>query len=469
MEICPHPVAPAVAHGYGFGHIGAPDHNGLAVPVHFGLGQMELTVFSGKFKAHDIPGADALQIRPYIREAHFHAAIRDIFHALRARKLNAEARVHAIDILQGTLHHHIGHLLLLGRMDRHLIADGLRAHGPGQRQDFLCVQLILHKEGTPAAVGIAVVVGSQQGEDKGKVKIPLPAPHFHHGFLQFVVAVRLAHVGAALVPDDALGGIAYDGLYAAVPDELRSFRPAVRLFLDGIHLVQFLLRESGSVDGLPGHPGLDAASAPGIYDDAYGNVQRCLEALGKEIAHGRCLGRHLGAAVFPAGLHIFYRLCALRGLDIEHTDVPGRSGSRHNGLGSTLHFLEAEAAQRHLHIGLAAANPHFSQHDIAAGKGLLPRFHAKGADRSIGLAGGNDHLPAAVVLHGSLVLGSVPAYNNRLARISPSPYGNGTLLLQHGVVGENAGQDQTNCQYIVHCKSTTWFFLFIPISLKRKL
>ena len=330
-------------------------------------------------------------------------------------------------------------------MNGYLVAQGLRADGPGLAQDFLGVQLVLHKEGAPAAVRISVVVRGQERKEEGKLSPPLLAPHFHHGFLELVIAVRLSHVGAALIPEDALGGVPYNGFHAAVPDEFRSLGPAVGLFLHGIQVLEFLLGKAGAVYGLTGHPGLDAAAAPGIHNDAHGHAQGLGQALSKEVCHGRSLGRYGAVGVGPNGIHIGLGLGALAGFDVK--DANQRSGFRsgHDGLRGTFHFLEAKAGDGHLHIGLSAAKPDFSQHNVVHRKGFLPGFHRKRVSGARSLSGGNAYPPGAIGLHRGPVGLAIPDHFHLLARVSPPPNRGLGFLLQDGVVGENVRKHQ-GCQ-----------------------
>ena len=43
-------------------HFGALDKDGLAVPVYFGIGQVEHTVLAGQFEALDFPVLDRLEV-----------------------------------------------------------------------------------------------------------------------------------------------------------------------------------------------------------------------------------------------------------------------------------------------------------------------------------------------------------------------------------------------------------------------
>ena len=423
--------------------IGTFHHYSLAVPVNLRLGQVELPVFTGQFKAHYVAAGDGAQVAPDLGKGHFHAAIGLIDNVLEAGQFHGNARIDAVHALQGAEHHHIGHFLLLGRVHRYLVAQGFRADGPGLAQDFLRVQLVFHKEGTPAAIGIAVLIRSEEREDEGKFSPPLPAPHLHHGLLQLVVAMRLAHVGTALVPEDALGGIAHDGRHPAVPDEFRGLRPAVRLLLNRIQVSEFLLRKAGAVNDFAGHPGLNPAAAPGIDDDTHRHVQAFGQAFGKEIAHGRCPGRHGAVGVGPMGVYVLLRRGFLGGLDVKDTHLRGGFRGREDSLRCALNLLETKALDGHFHIGLAGANPHFAQGDIVHGQALLATFYAKGVGAA-GLTGWEHYAPGAVIGHLGYGLDAVPGSGHLHFGTgrSPAPDRDGGFPLQHSVVGKQMGQLQ---------------------------
>ena len=330
-------------------------------------------------------------------------------------------------------------------MHSDLVSQGLGAHRPGIAEDLLRVELVLDEVAAPAAVGIAVLVRGKEGKDERKVYSPGSAPHFHHGFLELVITF-LADIGASLIPDDALCSITGDGSHAPVPDEFRSLGPAVRLLLDCIDCIQFLLGKTRIVYYILRHPGLYAAAAPGIYDNAHRYAQALCEPLRKEITHCRCPRNHIGRRERPCSLDIIDGLGFLRSLYIENTHVLCRFHGIHDGIRGTFHFLEAEAAYGHLHVGLAAAEPYFAQHHVRNGNLVLSGNHVHGI-RTARLTGGDGNPPRAVFLNGCLVRAVVPgrAHTHCLSRLSPAPYIHIGLPLKHHVVRENMSYFECLC------------------------
>ena len=409
--------------------IGTLDHDGLAVPVNLRLRQVELPVLAGEFEARHVAAGDGAQVAPHLSEGHFHGTIGLIHNVLELGQFHGDAGIDAVYALQGAEHHHVGHLLLLGRVYGDFVAQGFGADGPGVVNEFLRIQLGFNEVRTPATVGIAVLIRGQERIDERQFPAPGRTPGTHHLRLQLVITV-LADVGAALIPENALGGIAHDGRHAAVPDEFRRFRPAVRLLFNGVNGLAVLRRDAGSIDHVIGHPRLNPTAAPGVDDDAHRHAQAPGEPPGKEVAHGRGLCRDGAVGVGPMGVHVFLGACFLGGLDVEHAHLRGGFRRCQNGFRGAFNLLKTKSLDGHFHVGLAGANPHFTQGNVVHGEGLLAGFDTEGVGAA-GLTGWEDHAPGAVIGHLGYGLGAVPGAGDLHlgTGLAPAPHGDGGFPL----------------------------------------
>ena len=110
-------------------------------------------------------------------------------------------------------------------------------------------------------------------------------------------------------------------------------------------------------------------------------------------------------------------------------------------LRAAFNSLEAEAAYRHLHIGLAGADPYFTKSDVIHGEFFLTALHGNGV-RAAGLGGSYPHFPGTVLGHLCLECPAVPGCldGNGITGLSPAPYGSRGLTLHNCVVTEDIGQ-----------------------------
>ena len=194
-------------------------------------------------------------------------------------------------------------------------------------------------------------------------------------------------------------------------------------------------------DGLFVHPGLDGTSAPVGFDDADRNLQHALEVLGEEIGRGAGVCNRLGLVDFPS----FGRYGVLRsghGLagDLDHADRRGGLGVD-DEIFAALGGLAAIPFDRHLHVGLAGAEPDFADQDI-----VDRQFLSVGNDDVVGTAcgrGGDAGKPFArfgIGLDGDLGPGPAGTDGDFLAGSRRAPEGGVGLLLQDHVVTEEVGQ-----------------------------
>ena len=321
-------------------------------------------------------------------------------------------------------------------MDGNLVAEGFQTHGVRIRRCFHGAHLGAHEIRAPAAVGISVAVGSQKRVNERHVLVsPLVPPHLNHCGLELVVAV-LAYVGATLVPQEAPCAIAGNGLHAAVPDEFRIPGP-FRMRLQRLNLRQFFCRYSGALDGLLRHPGLNAAAAPGVHDDAHRHSKGLREPLGEEITHGGNACCHGRAGKLPLRFNIVLRLREARCINLENADVPGGFRGVQDGVAGAFNLLEAVAANRHVHVGLTGAYPDLSKHHVVHDKGFLATAYVQGVGAA-GLAGRYFHPPRAVLCNSRFYCLEIPgvAHVYGLAGISPTPDIHRAFALEHGVIRE---------------------------------
>ena len=326
-------------------------------------------------------------------------------------------------------------------MDRHFVAQGLQADGVRIGRQLQGVHLRLHEFRAPAAVGIAVFIGCQQGIDEGHLSPPpRVAPEPDHRSLQLVVTV-LADVGATLIPEETLRGIACDRCHTPVPAGRHAVGPLARFFTQRLDLRKLCVGHAGTFHGRHRHPRLDAASAPGVDDDAHRHVEIVGQAFGEEISHGRSLRKCLAVRQLPAAVHILLDDMGGVRLDVEHADTRRVLRRLQQMVPESVDLLETEAAHRHLHIGLAAAHPDFAEGDI----GDSQRFLAATDRHRIGAAGGSGchvHAPGAVGRDARPDRSPVPGSGDRdgLAGLTPAPDRSRGLALQDHVVGKDVGQ-----------------------------
>ena len=326
-------------------------------------------------------------------------------------------------------------------MDRHFVAQGLQADGVRIGRQLQGVHLRLHELRAPAPVGIAVFIGCQQGIDEGQLSPPpRVAPKTDHRSLQLVIAV-LADVGTALIPEESPGGKACDRRHTAVPAGRHAVGPLARFFTQRLDLRKLCIGHAGTFHGRHRHPRLDAASAPGVDDDAHRHVEIVGQAFGEEISHGRSLRKCLAVRQLPAAVHILLDDMGGVRLDVEYPDTRRVLRRLQQMIPESVDLLETEAAHRHLHIGLAAAHPDFAEGDVGDGQRFLAAAdgHCIGA---AGRAGSKRHTPGTVGGNARLDGGPVPGSGDRdgLAGLTPAPDRSRGLALQDHVVGKDVGQ-----------------------------
>ena len=186
---------------------------------------------------------------------------------------------------------------------------------------------------------------------------PQGAPLVHHGGSDLRVVAGVVQVGFSLVPDETAGRIVTQRIDHAV-EQLPGghFLPVQGLGEGHVDVRRILQR-------LHAEPGLDGRAAPVGHKQADGDLRHELgkgfaEVIGRgaELARGRRRGTLPGAgAVFLQGIGIvaFYR---------EHAHHRRGRGVP-DGFVGVGHALVVPAAQGHLHVGLAAADP-----DLADGQ-----------------------------------------------------------------------------------------------------
>ena len=208
-----------------------------------------------------------------------------------------------------------------------------------------------------------------------------------------------------------------------------------------LDLGQLFGGNTGAFHGRHGHPRLDAAAAPGIHDDAHRHAKTARQLLREQIRHGRCICILLTVSKLPNIRNIFQFHMHRIGSHIQHADARSIFLRLHQVRPESFHFLEAEAAHRHLHVRLPAADPDFPEHHVGYRQVFLAGANGDRI-RAAGRAGGQRHPPSAVVGHPGLDGGAVPGTLDRdgLARFPPAPHGSGGLLLKDHVVGERMGQ-----------------------------
>ena len=307
------------------------------------------------------------------------------------------------------------------------------AHDPAVLRLAGGLLLLLAQDGVPEGVGVVVAIGRQLHLIDGKAGVAgLAAPQGNQRLHALGILQRVqAHVGLALVPDHALEGVLPHGRPLAVIHDggavhLEDPAPGERV---GGHA-------GIASHDFPGEPAFHAAAAPGVVDDAHGHVQHLVQVLGEEPRGGAELRRVVRAALLPGGVHdVLGRIRAHLGNGGETDAAPVAAGFG-DLLQGAVHGAVVEAPERHLHVALAAAQPHFADQHVAE-HDLL----ATGADRDRLLlvasgGGGHLHRPGAVPVRLGGIAAAVPgrAYGNAGAGVGPAPEPGLRLLLQDHVL-----------------------------------
>lgn len=248
-----------------------------------------------------------------------------------------------------------------------------------------------HGEGGPGAV-----VG-ELDEDEGEGAARLFTPGGNHDREQAAVIVGAAHVGLALVPEDALEAEAHQGMDHGVVEDGGGALGLVLLFgfvagadRDGIGRADEAAEIGMGEEGLMGGPGFGGGPSPIAFDEADGVAEAVLEMAGELDGElGEIVGGD-GIADFPMALDLIEGDDGDGLLDLEEAEAGAVEVASRGMLAGGLGIVVGP-----LHVRLAGADPDFSDENVAEGEAVGGAFDFEGAGRP---GGGQVHLDAPSAL-----------------------------------------------------------------------
>ena len=185
----------------------------------------------------------------------------------------------------------------------------------------------------------------------------LLSPLFHQQLQTVGIAVaRVAHIGTALIEEDAFHRIVQNRIESAVAPEQRTIIISIVLFhhrhrvewLVGIFLQVFL-----------GQPTLHAAASFVCQYQSHGDVERAVYHAGEEISRRAAFAHGVRIHRFPFALGVFLRSHPHGTGHFRVVNAFGIHGIRHHFVVS-FHRAVAESAHGHFHITLSCAHPYLA-------------------------------------------------------------------------------------------------------------
>ena len=186
-----------------------------------------------------------------------------------------------------------------------------------------------------------------------KVFFETLTPALDHRFQQDSIRIRMIAVGFALIPDSTGQGIRHDRTDHLIIQYTRLYGPP------GICFIGHYITYAGIIHYLFfGHPYLSRSTSPGRHDQADRDIQVFLQVTSKEVSYSAGTLHLVRGTGGPRCFAIILRGSGPAFGDMEETDI------RIIG-GGDLFFTVVDTVHRSpFHIGLAATQPYFAQHDV---------------------------------------------------------------------------------------------------------
>ena len=403
------------------------------------MGRMEHAVVASHLKAHDV--LEAAHGAILVLQVDVHLAVLHR-HVLERRALIPHL-LKAVVAVQGRVCQSLAHLPLLCRVNLRRLVGIDKVVGAHQRavgDDLLRTILLFTQAGSIVSVHVVVVERRNLHEVEGNLaQAELTAPLLHQQLQALGILVAgVAHVGTALIEEDALHRVVQNRVERTVAPQQRPLVVILRLEVHDAHRVRRLLGMFLQV--LLRQPALHARAALVGLDDAHGHVERLAQQTGEEIARSRKLAHRQRRAHLPLALRVVLRLHAHRAGNLQRAHARMVHGVEDH-LVVVFHRTVAEALHGHLHVRLTCAHPHLAHEHIADADRLAVvegnRLRLEARFRRLHL-----HQPPSVLVRGGRCLLRAPRGSHRhlLLRFVPSPEPHLRLLLHHHVVANHVRQ-----------------------------
>ena len=185
-------------------------------------------------------------------------------------------------------------------------------------------------------------------------------------------------------------------------------------------------------------PCLDGRPAPVRHQKAHGHIRHKLrQRLAKVVGRGAEVARRRRRGALPGALTVLRKDVGIVPLHGVHAHER-RGGRVADGLIRIGHALVVPAAQRHLHVGLAAAHPHFADKDVSEDNFLLAGAHHQLLGNARSFPRRDIGPPRSVGQHPGRYRLFLPGgrYLHRSAGLPPARNRHHSLLLQHRMAGK---------------------------------
>ena len=269
---------------------------------------------------------------------------------------------------------------------------------------------------------------------------PESTPFVHHRHRQCRIIAGIHQVGFSLIPDETARG-----------EPAKRVDHSVKK-LSGMHhipiqaLGQWKIDSGDGFQGCDAHPRLNGSSAPYGGNQSYGDIRHETgKRLSEMISRGAEIAEGVGSAPFPLPGAIF-----LRGVGIVpfHGEHPDQRGGRRivDGLVCVFNSLMIPSAERHFHVGLAAAYPDFADKDVVQEYPVaVADTYAVGAS---GIRSGHFYAPVAPGIGFRAVFGAVPGRDhlNGPVAVGGSPDFDHAVSLQNHPAPKQAGERHFGCR-----------------------
>ena len=320
-------------------------------------------------------------------------------------------------------------------MDRHGMTDIGRRNHAAVRDAVHSRELLLDHQRQNDIVHIPIVFRSELDiiERHGRIA-PQRAPFGNHLLHETGIKRVVARVDIrlALIPDETAGRQATQRI-----DHRIEQKGGLIVIVESRIRLQYLRIDPAS--SRSGHPCLDARTAPIGLDQTDRHAERIVQTATEKITGRteRCnaLRRRHGPCA-SAAVPRFGRRCPG---NAEQTHVAIETRTQHRFV-RTLGRLAGQALDRHLHVRLPGANPHFADHHVLQRNGIA--IADTDRIRTAGSGSGNFQQPLAVGVGLRRIFAAVPRGRDRhlFRRRSLPPQVHLALPLEHHVAADQRRQ-----------------------------